>query len=318
MKKFPQYMVALALALSLFSASLVCAAPKSVTVDMTIVPQKEAPITFQAQIPFNPQRVVAIDFTAVDLLDALGLGDRIVAMPKDSAMPHLQKYIDNKNIANVGGMKDFDAEKIKALKPDLIFISGRLAAKYKEISAIAPTIINAVDYTIGAFNSIEKMGLRNASVFGKEAEFKEKFAPLKARLEAVQKASKGKTAMIINIVGAEAIVMGDGGRMSMVPRSFGFTNPATKEKTGRSTAKSLEAIAKHEPDYIFVLSKDMAVGAKGAVPAEQTMDSEILRGTKAFKNGRIAYVTPSIWYLAEGGIHGMSIMLDDAEKVLKN
>ena len=67
-------------------------------------------------------------------------------------------------------------------------------------------------------------------------------------------------------------------------------------------------------DYVFILDRDTAISADGAVAAEQLMDNELVHQTNAYKNGNIVYLTPSVWYLAEGGITSMDIMLKDLEK----
>ncbi len=270
--------------------------------------------SIEAQIPTNPKRVVAIDYITPDLLASWGILDKVVAMPHAKTLPHLAEEMGK--IPSAGGMKDFDAKAIAALKPDLITISARLGSKYAEISRIAPTIINAVEYNMDPFESFKEVGMRNAKIYGMEAKFAEQLAPIEKRVAAIKEKSKGKTMLGIIIVRDEAIVLGNNSRASMIPVSFGFTNVGLKEKTGRSTAKTLEAIKKLDPDYIFVLSKDLGTGMKDARPAAEVLKSDILSNSKAFKNGNVGYLNPGIWYLAEGGVEAMDIMLTDVEKVL--
>ncbi len=270
--------------------------------------------TIEAQIPLNPKRVVSIDFITPDLLASWGILDKVVAMPKAESLPHLQAEMDA--IPSSGGMKEFDAKAIAALKPDLITISARLGGKYDEISRIAPTIINAVEYDMDPFESFKEVGMRNAKIYGMEAKFQEQLAAIEKRVTAIKEKSQGKTMLGIIIVRDEAIVLGNNSRASMIPVSFGFTNVGINEKTGRSTVKTLEAIKKHDPDYIFVLSKDLGVSMKGARPAEEVLKSAIFQNSKAFKNGHVGYLNPGIWYLAEGGVEAMDIMLSDVEKVV--
>ncbi len=270
--------------------------------------------TIEAKIPLNPQRVVAIDYITPDLLASWGILDKVVAMPKATTLPHLQAEMDK--IPSAGGMKEFDAKAIAALKPDLITISARLGSKYAEISRIAPTIINAVEYNMDPFESFKEVGMRNAKIYGMEAKFKEQLAPIEKRVAAIKEKSKGKTMMGIIIVRDEAIVLGNNSRASMIPVSFGFENVGLNEKTGRSTVKTLEAIKKLDPDYLFVLSKDLGTGMKGARSADEVLKSDIFQNSKAYKNGNVSYLNPGIWYLAEGGVEAMDIMLKDVEKVL--
>ncbi len=63
----------------------------------------------------NPQRIVALSPHSVEMLFALGLGDRIVATLDTSDYPQAAKKIPR--VGNFAGVK---IEKILALKPDLI------------------------------------------------------------------------------------------------------------------------------------------------------------------------------------------------------
>ncbi len=318
MKKFTVLSCLLGLCFLTSAPSIAVSAEKTIEYKESITSSKghaKVTTTIEAQIPTNPKRVVAIDYITPDLLASWGLADRVVAMPHTPTLPHLQAEMAA--IPSAGGMKDFDAKAIAALKPDLITVSARLAAKYPEISRIAPTIINAVEYNMDPFESFKEVGMRNAQIYGMEAKFQEQLAPLEKRVAAIKAASQGKTMLGIIIVRGEAIVLGNNSRASMIPVSFGFTNVGLNEKTGRSTAKTLEAIKKLDPDYIFVLSKDLGTGMKGALPAADVLKSDIFAQSKAMKNGNVGYLNPGIWYLAEGGVEAMDIMLSDVEKVLK-
>lgn len=73
------------------------------------------------------------------------------------------------------------------------------------------------------------------------------------------------------------------------------------------------------PDYIFVMDRDAAIGTDGAQLAQEIMENELVMGTDAYKNGDIVYLEhPGVWYTAEGGITALDYMLADLESALLN
>ncbi len=77
-------------------------------------------------LPQLPQRIVSLVPSQTELLFDLGLGDRVVGLTKFCTHPAAQVTHKTK----VGGTKNFNFEKIEALKPDLII--GNKEENYKE------------------------------------------------------------------------------------------------------------------------------------------------------------------------------------------
>ena len=47
------------------------------------------------------------------------------------------------------------------------------------------------------------------------------------------------------------------------------------------------------------------------------MENELVMQTDAYKNGKIIYLEhPAVWYIAEGGITALDVMLSDLEESL--
>lgn len=83
------------------------------------------------------------------------------------------------------------------------------------------------------------------------------------------------------------------------------------------TESSFELIVSLDPDYIFVMDRDAAIGTNGAQLAKDIMENELVMSTNAYKNGNLVILEhPGIWYTAEGGITSFGIMLSDLESVL--
>ncbi len=289
--------------------------PTSVTVNTRAAEKTQY---IDIQVPFEPKRVVASDFIAVDTLKSWGMADRIVGMAKGSNVPGIEDVEANTNIANLGGLKALDLEQVKSLNPDIIFVSGRGAGKFDELSKIAPTIVHHVDYMPSAYSDVKEINERMSKIFGTEKKFKKQFADFDKRVAELNAKSEGKTAFIINIVNNRVLPMGDHGRVSMIINSFGFDNPASALKVRpKGNEAALKFMADANPDYIFVLSKDLAVGTEGAVDPKTLIEVKELAKTKAYKNKNIIYLTHPIWYLAEGGVNATDIMISDVEKAFE-
>ncbi len=273
----------------------------------------------EIEVPKNPQRIVVLDYVGLDMIDSWGLGDNVVGMSKSSVIPHLADYHNNEEIVNLGGLKEINMEALMSLEPDVIFTSGRTAARYDEFSKIAPTVMSSIDYESGFMESFEWIARRNASVFGMEEQVEAQLAAFDTRIEALQDVAKGQTAIIGIMSGGSLNTLGNNARGSIIGQTIGFENLANDMDETHGNVSSFELLLDLNPDHIFVLDRDSAIQTEGASTAEQLMDNEIVHQTDAYKNGNITYLTPgNVWYMAEGGITAMDLMLANLEESLLN
>ena len=89
------------------------------------------------EVPYDPQRIAILDMASLDILDALGVGDRVVGSASTS-LDYLQSYVTDENISNLGTIKEADLEAVMACEPDVIFIGGRLSKSYDALSPVPP------------------------------------------------------------------------------------------------------------------------------------------------------------------------------------
>ena len=136
--------------------------PESVTIT-SLNANKEAA---ELEVPYDPQRIAILDMASLDILDTLGVGDRVVGTASTS-LEYLQDYI-NDDIANLGTIKEADLEAVMACEPDVIFIGGRLASSYDALSEIAPVVYLATDTELGVVESVRQNATTIASMFGLE------------------------------------------------------------------------------------------------------------------------------------------------------
>ena len=269
------------------------------------------------EVPYDPERIAVLDMASLDILDNLGMGDRVVGSASTS-LEYLTDYVDNEEVANLGTIKEADLEAVMECDPDVIFIGGRLASSYDALSEIAPVVFLSTESELGIVKSVTKNAETIASMFGLEDEVSKKTEGFDERIKALKKTAEGKTALVGMTTSGSFNLMGNDGRCSIVGREVGFENLTAAESTStHGNEASFETVVEKNPDYIFVMDRDSAIGADGAQTAKEIVENELVMGTDAYKNGRIIYLEhPAVWYTAEGGITALNIMLSDLENAL--
>ena len=289
--------------------------PKTVTIKSFNANNEETDL----EVPYDAQRIAVMDMAALDILDSLGLGDRVVGSSSTS-LDYLQEYVTNDEIADLGTIKEADMEAVMSCEPDVIFIGGRLAQSYDALSEIAPVVYLSTDTEIGLVKSVEKNAKKIASMFGLEDDVKDLMNGYDARIEKLKAFAEGKSAIIGMCTSGGFNVLGNDGRCALIGNEVGFENIGVDANVDTSThgnEASFEFVVEKNPDYIFVLDRDAAIGTDGAQLAKDIMENELIMGTDAYKDGKIVYLEhPAVWYTAEGGVNALGFMLEDLENAL--
>lgn len=271
----------------------------------------------QLEVPYNPERVAILDMAALDIIDNLGCGNRVVGSASTS-LDYLQDYMNNTNVANLGTIKEADMEAVMACEPDIIFIGGRLSSSYDALSEIAPVVYLSTDSDLGVVESTRKNATTIASIFGLEDQINEKMSQFDARIDELKTIANGQSAIIGMATSGSYNILGNDGRLSLIVNEIGFNNIGTQSASTHGNETSFELIVQLNPDYMFVMDRDMAIGTEGAQLAKEIVENELTMQTDTYKNGHIIYLAhPAIWYTAEGGISALDYMLQDLENALK-
>lgn len=267
----------------------------------------------EATLEKNPETVVVFDFGMLDTLDELGV--EVAGVPQKNVPSYLSKYEDAK-YTNVGGLKEPDFEAIHAMKPDVIFISGRQSAMYEELNEIAPTIFVGVD-TTNYMESFKANMEMVAELFGKEDEMKAELADIDERIATINEKATNSDAKSLIILGNEGKVSayGPSSRFGIIHDVFGFKPADEKiEVSTHGQSISFEYIAETNPDILFVVDRDAAVG--GDASAKDSIENELVKKTTAYENDKIIYLDPDFWYLSGGGLQSVKAMVAEVEEVL--
>lgn len=276
--------------------------------------------TITVDFPKNPQRLAVLDLGALDILDNIGYGDRIVGVAKGSSIDYLQSYLTDENLMHLGTVKEANLEALMECDPEIIFIGGRMSAMYDELAKIAPVYIVYTDMEKSVVESTAMNAKNIASLFGTEDRVDALLSEYTARIDALKASSEGKTA-IVGMVNAGGFgLLGNDGRCSIIGRELGFENvgvDADMDTSAHGNEASFEFVLDKNPDYLFAMDRDAAIGTKGAQLAAEVLDNELIHMTKAAQSGNVIVLEHSnVWYTAEGGITALGIMLSDIENAL--
>lgn len=263
-----------------------------------------------------PEKAVVLDYGALDALDALGID--IVGLPKDGALPeYLNKFSDDK-YASVGSIKEPNLEAINELKPDVIFMAGRMEDYYDQLSEIAPTIYVDSD---GA-NYIESF-TKNMKIFGEIFDVEDKANKLidNVNKEIDKVRNKIKTldgkASLVMVNGRNISAFGAKSRFGLLFNELGF--PEVDENLEESThgqEVSFEYLVEANPQYLFVVDRNSIVG-NNEVTVEEVIENELVKKTDAYKNGHIVYLNSVNWYTVSGGYTSTINMIDEVLNAIK-
>lgn len=266
-------------------------------------------------LPSAPRNVLVYDLATLDILQALGV--EVQGVPETKFPPYLQSYSDAK-YRKIGSLFEPNLEAVNAAKPDLVIVAGRSSAKYADVAKLAPTIdltVDPKDFLNSVFRNVETLG----RIFGKEARAKELITQTQSEIAALktlgEKAGKG---MIVLTTGGKMSAYGPGSRFGVLHDSFGIA-PAQSKLTvsNHGQAISHEFILQTNPDWLFVIDRDAAIGRDGTAAARQ-LDNELVRQTKAWRKKQVVYLDAARWYsLGSAGITALRQNVEQLSTALR-
>lgn len=259
------------------------------------------------EVPKSVKKAVVFELSVLDTIDALGIE---VELGLPSGLP---SYLENyqEKATKVGSMKEADMEKIYEFAPDVIFIGGRLAESYEELSKIAPTVY----VTTGADTYLEdvKTNVTSiASIFGKEEAAEKQLKALEDRANSTKEAAENSEQKALVLLANEGSLAayGSGSRYGFIHDTLNVKQADDKiQVSTHGQEASFEYVAEKNPDMIFVIDRTAAIG--GSVKATETLNNDLINGTNAAKNNKIVSLDSEIWYLAGGGLHSTMVMVEE-------
>lgn len=261
----------------------------------------------------NPERIVSFDAASIDTLQTLGV--ELAGIPEISQ----EGKFDAEGIEVVGSMFEPDYEALNMLEPDLIIISGRTVEAYPDLSNLAPTIDLSFDAS-DMIGSLEANTNVLATLVGKQEEAASLLEDIKARVETLVTAAADVENGLVILTNAGAVTAlapanERGGRGALIYQTLGITPPVEDlEGATHGEPISFEFLLEHDPQWLFVIDRDVATGAEDAQPAAEVLDNEIMHQTRAWQDDHIVYLDPFDWYVITGaGLTSIERMLDELD-----
>lgn len=248
-----------------------------------------------------PERIVTLDFGFLDNLDALGV-EGVVGLPKSNLPADLKEKYSSDEYADLGTLKEIDFELVASLDPDVIFISGRQAPMYDQLKEITPNVIFVGSDNENYINGIKEGAELAGQIFGKEEEAKTLNADLDAKVAELQEKAAGYENALVAMYNEKKMSGFDNGpdsRFAYVYNDFGF-KPATEDIKSSSHGSdfSYESILSVDPEVLLVIDRN----AEDNDALKADVENDIIKQTRAYKEGKIVYLYGGNWYFASGGV----------------
>lgn len=269
-----------------------------------------------AKLEKTPERVVVLDYGALDVLD--GLGVEVVGLPKSGKVPsYLSKY-QGEEYGDTGTVKEPNLEAINELKPDVIIMAGRMEDYYSKLSEIAPTIFvesKEEDYMTNFKVNTERFG----KLFNVEDKSKTMISEIESKINEakiiVEKLDGSASAIMVNGRGISAF--GSDSRFGLLFKGLDFKqvdNSLNDSTHGQEV--TFEYLAEKNPGYIFVIDRNAVAGATD-ITAKEVMENQLVEQTDAYKNGNIVYLNAVNWYTVAGGYQSTLGMIEEVVNAIK-
>ena len=282
--------------------------PLSAFADDVTFETATGPMTIEA----TPERVVVLDVSAIDTMNALGV------TPAGVVSRFYVDYLPEPmpGAETVGTFFEPDMEAIAALAPDMIIVGGRSAPMAEGLSRIAPV----ADMTMGTDAVVDGKARLAAygKMLGREAEAAALADQLDTKLAEVREMvqSQSGTALILMTSGPKLSVFGPKSRFGWLHTELGFETAIDGiTESSHGEAVSFEFIAEANPDVLIVVDRAAAIAA-GNDAAAATLDTPLIAGTSAGQSGRIIYLSPAELYIATGGVQSLMRSLDELSAAL--
>lgn len=263
-----------------------------------------------------PQRPVVYDLATLDTMQALGIP--VAGVPKAQFPAYMAGYGDAKYTV-AGTLFQPDYEALSQIKPDLIIVGGRSAAKQDVLSKIAPTL----DFSVKPatmLQDIERNITQIADMYGKQEQGKALVARIKSEVaELNQLAAQAQPGVLLMAINERIMPQAPGARFGFLFDVLGAKSQLTaKDIPARGgPAFTFDDLAKLQPEWIYVIDRNTGVGAAAGggeiIPSTKVFDNDKVKSTPAGQKGQIVFLDPKGWYLM--GSTGPTALLNNVQQL---
>lgn len=246
-----------------------------------------------------PKSVIATDNRTFQTLSDWGVTLTAGAV---ALMPKTNPYKTDASIVDLGSHNSPNLEAVVAVDPDVIVNGQRFTQFHDDLVKLAPdaTVLELDPRDGEPFDSeLKRQVTVLGEVFGKQTEAKKLTDDFDAAVARAKKAYNSKETVMAVITSGGNInysAPSTGRTLGPVYDMLGLT-PALKVADSSTDHKgddiSVEAIAKSNPDWIFVMDRDAAVSSEESTYVEANKliaSSEALKNVSAVKESHIVYM----------------------------
>ena len=263
-----------------------------------------------------PKKVAVFNIATLDIIDALNIPVSAVPQSNVHLPDFLSKYSD-KSYTNIGTLFEPNYEVLSSINPDLIIAGGRATDAYPKLEKLAKTISLDIDSN-NFLASLTERTRQLGWIFEKEKEASKLIEDFNQKIDQLKsKTSTAGSALVIMINGGKMSAYGPKSRFGFVFDVLGFQPATTFQEAGRhGNSVTSEFILSTNPEWIFVLDRDNAIGNKEAQSAQQVLNNELIQKTAAWQHNHIVYLDSTSMYIA-GGIQTYSRLMDQIAEALQ-
>lgn len=253
--------------------------------------------------PSRMPETLVYDPGVLDTLDELQVD--VQGVPSSAWSGAQAKYASG-TYRRIGSLFEPDYEAVFDMHPDLILVADRSAAKMRSLATIGPTLDLTVD-TKHLVAGVRHNALLLGRIYGREGKAAELVQRLDHSLEVLRNLTRNRgRGLVLLTSGGRMSVYGSGSRFGVIHDDFGIASAdSTIAISVHGQAISYEYLAKTNPEWLFVIDRDTAIGQEGQAAA-RLLDNPLVRTTTAWKRGQIVYLDSWDWYMS--GLIGIGSM----------
>lgn len=259
----------------------------------------------------GPTRVVLTSHAAANTLDELDLEGNVIGLAKTGVFPDALSTYAGDEYTDIGSLKEPNMDEIAELGPDLILYGNRTSAMEPEFAKISEQVVAGDPDTADTIASNRSKVEEIATIFGADDTASEKLDEIDQQVaETRGKAENAGTALVLMTSGGKVTGYGPGSRFDVIYNELGMEPAAGGLETDGSHGAPLswEQIAELNPDHVFVIDRDAAIGSEGEA-ATALLDNPVFNRTGAATNGNVHILDGQNWYLVGGGLGVLNSMI---------
>lgn len=246
-----------------------------------------------------PQRVVAYDLGALEILHTLGIP--AAGGPKAQFPQYLQSYAAQYTVAGSLFEPDYDA--LSKIRPDLIIVGGRSAGKADILGKLAP-VRNFSVRSDHLLHDLERNIADIAQLYGKQAQGQALVDKIHQEVAALRSLSaQAAPGVLLMAINEKIMPQAPGTRFGLLFDVLGAKSALTAQDVPArgGPAYTFDDLQKLQPQWIYVIDRNTGTGSAAGggeiIPSEKVFDNAQVKATPAGQKGQVVFLDPKGWYL---------------------